>query len=326
MAPAVSVVVTTYNQETFIAAAIESVLAQTFSDYEVIVVDDGSTDRTPQELARFEGRARIIRQPNQGIAGSRNTGIRQATGEFLAFLDGDDLWEHDKLERQVAAAREHPQSGLIVVDGVQFSGSEVRLPSLVTSPMRDRFACQDSVTLRCYPDIVARNPISTTSQIMIPRSVFDTVGLSNPAFAVCSDWDLYIRIAARYELTFLSQKLTKWRYLETSASGPAHVRQLRWGMDGIEVLKKHLRQSSGVHRPLLRQQLHRTIVGTAYAAYRHGRDEDRALGRRYLLHLVLHNPTLPAPLYMLIALHLPHGFVRVLNQRIRPLPGFPEHS
>ncbi len=103
--PSVSVVVTTYNQARYIAETIESVLAQTHAPREIIVVDDGSTDETPSITARFGDRITCIRQKNQGIAGSRNAGIRRASGELIAFLDGDDLWEPGKLAAQVDLAR-----------------------------------------------------------------------------------------------------------------------------------------------------------------------------------------------------------------------------
>ena len=118
--PRVSVVVTTYNQRAYIAAAIESALGQTFSDREVVVVDDGSTDGTDAIVVSFGDRVRLIRQENQGIAGARNTGVLNARGELVAFLDGDDLWEPDKLAFQVETAERYPQAGLVAVDGVLF--------------------------------------------------------------------------------------------------------------------------------------------------------------------------------------------------------------
>src|SRR5258705_8394034 len=124
MAPLVSVVVTTYNHAPYILAALQSVLDQTWRDYELLVVDDGSTDGTLDQISRCRGPISLIAQKGRGVAGSRNTGIRQARGELLAFLDGDDLWEPDKLAHQVAAAQEHPDAGLTAVNGVQFSGGD----------------------------------------------------------------------------------------------------------------------------------------------------------------------------------------------------------
>ncbi len=324
MSPTVSVVVTTYNHEAFIGPALDSVLAQTFTDFELIVVDDGSTDGTARRLEQYRDRARIIRQENQGIAGSRNAGIREASGELLAFLDGDDLWEPDKLECQVAAAREHPESGLIVVDGVQFVGSRIRNKSLLAPPYANLLRRVGTLTQNCYAQIVRRNLISTTSQVMIPRAVFKTVDLSDPAFPVCSDWDLYIRIAERFPVTFLSRKLVRWRYLETSASGPEHLRQIRWGMDDIEVLKKQLSRTAPAFQNLVRAQIRRRILATAYSAYYFGLHTDRPLARRYLMQLVKRNPTSGAPVILLAGLHLPRGPLRLLKRSLGKVVRLPE--
>ena len=118
MTPLVTAVVTTYNQGPYIGAALGSVLAQTHRPLEIIVVDDGSTDDTPERVDRSRDRVVYLRQPNQGVAAARNTGVRQATGELIAFLDGDDLWEPEKLELQINAAVRHPESGLIVANGI----------------------------------------------------------------------------------------------------------------------------------------------------------------------------------------------------------------
>src|SRR5262245_28939015 len=120
MRPIVSVIVTTYNQARYLRETLQSAIAQDFADREIIVVDDGSTYNTPSLMGEFGNHVVYLWQKNQGVAGSRNTGIRRARGEFLAFLDGDDLWDPHKLSRQVRAARDNPLSGLIVADGVQF--------------------------------------------------------------------------------------------------------------------------------------------------------------------------------------------------------------
>ena len=120
MHPRVSVVITTYNQAPYIRQAVDSALGQTFRSRDILVVDDGSTDDTQAALAPYRDRINYIRQGNRGVAGSRNTGVRHARGELLAFLDGDDLWDPAKLEIQVAAADSAPLSGLIAVNGVEF--------------------------------------------------------------------------------------------------------------------------------------------------------------------------------------------------------------
>ena len=315
----VSVIITTYNHEAFIADAVQSVLSQSYADYELIVVDDGSADGTLEQLSRFGETIRLIRQPNQGVAASRNTGIQHARGELLAFLDGDDVWEPDKLEWQVAAAAAHPASGLIAVDGVQFSGPAVLHQSLLAPWVSGLLSDRRSVTLRCYEQLLRQNPIWTTSQIMVPRHVFDVVGLSDSTFPLSSDWDLYIRIAARYEMTFVGRRLTRWRYLHTSASGPQELRGLRWAADDIAILRKHLRCALPAYRRLIRGALRREILTAASTAYYRGLESDRTMARRYLLALLRNNlPSLiPAP--FLVGLYSPRLVTRFVGKTLRRL-------
>src|SRR5690349_9691286 len=99
-----SVVIPSFNYGRFLRETVESVLAQTYSPVEIIVVDDGSTDDTKERLARFEGRIRYIHKANAGLSAARNTGIKHARGDWIAFLDADDLWHRQKLEVQLRAA------------------------------------------------------------------------------------------------------------------------------------------------------------------------------------------------------------------------------
>ncbi len=107
-------VIPTYNRAEMVVEAVQCVLAQTHSNTEIIVVDDGGTDDTPQRLAEFGPRVLYLRQANQGVAAARNAGIRRASGEFVAFLDSDDLWHQRKLEIQMDYLRRHPEVGIVV--------------------------------------------------------------------------------------------------------------------------------------------------------------------------------------------------------------------
>jgi hypothetical protein len=313
----VSVIITAYNHEAFIAEAVQSVLNQSYADYEVIVVDDGSVDGTLEQISRFGETIQLFRQPNQGVAAARNTGIQHARGELLAFLDGDDVWERDKLECQVAAAAAHPASGLIAVDGVQFSGRGVLQESLLARWLGGLLSGGNSVTLRCYEQLLRENLIATTSQVMVPRHVFDAIGLSDTALPVSSDRDLYIRIAAHYEMTFVGQRLTRWRYLHTSASGPEELRGLRWAPDDIAILRKHLRCAPPTYRPLIRGLLRRDILAAASTAYYRGLESDRPMARRYLLALLRNNLPSLIPALFLGGLYSPRFVSRMVGKTLQ---------
>jgi glycosyltransferase involved in cell wall biosynthesis len=317
MPPLVSVIVTAYNHDRYIADTIQSVLDQTYRDYEVIVVDDGSTDGTAERVAAFADRVRYLRQENQGVAGSRNTGIREARGQLLTFLDGDDLWEPEKLAHHVAAAGDHPRSGVIVVDGVQFSGATILHESLFPPGVTALLGGAESVTLSCYERLLRGNLIASTSQILIPRAVLDDVGLSDPRLPVSSDWDLYIRIAASYEITFLRKRLVRWRYLATSASGPEHLRPLRWAVDHIAILKKHRRSAPSQYQAVIRTLLREKTAETADQTYWYGRQSDPAWARRHLLTLLRQHPFSPVLVAFLLASYLPRPLVRLVGRTLR---------
>lgn len=316
--PTVSVVVTAFNHEQYIGGAVRSVLAQTYRDYEIVVVDDGSTDATADRVRAFGPDVRLVRQANQGVAGARNTGILHARGRLLAFLDGDDLWEPDKLARQVAAAEQHPASGLIAVGGWEHGNPAGLTNTLFALPLEALLAGKESLTLRCYEMFLRQNLICTTSQVMIPREVLHDVGLSDMAFPVSSDWDLYLRIASRYEVTFVSARLAVWRYLESSASGPQIVRHLRWAEDDIVILKKHLRSGQAARRALIQGLIRTKLLASANTAYYFGKGGARPVARRHLLRLLRRRPaSFGTIFFFLVGLHSPELVTRFLGHLLR---------
>jgi glycosyltransferase involved in cell wall biosynthesis len=322
--PAISVVITTYNQAPYIAASIGSVLDQTYRDFEIIVVDDGSTDHTETEVRPFGASLKYIRQRNRGVAAARNAGIRVASGQMLAFLDGDDLWAPGKLAQQMAAVAACPSSGLIVADGVEFAPEGVIGESLLNPSIVRLFEGQDQVTLRCYCDLLHQNLISTTSQVMVPRAVIERVGVSDERFNVSSDWDLYLRIAAEFEVTFLKAKLVSYRYLSTSASGPRPLRSFRWGLDEIRVLRKHARIASPGMREVVNRELARRTRAIAEEAYYYGIQADRQWARRYLWRVFTRNPTSLAAAAYLVGACTPRALIARFGRLLRRIIGLGE--
>lgn len=315
----VSVVVTTYNQEAYIGATLESVLNQTYRPMEVIVVDDGSSDGTPGVIAAFGKEIIAIRQDNQGVAGSRNTGIRRATGAYIAFMDGDDLWEPDKLMVQVDAARNHPESGLIVVDGVQFEGDRVTTGTLLFAPWCSELEEGKTVTTNLYRRLLKEPFISTTSQVMVPREVFGRVGLSDPRFRGASDYDLYIRIARHYPVTIVKQPLTRWRYLRGSVSGPGTLRGYRYLPEDIAILNRNLRRAEQHVRPFIRGIIGDKLRSSLPGIYYYGLEEDRRFSSRILWQLVRENPFPPMPFCYLAGLWCPEFLRRWCGPAVRRL-------
>ena len=320
MNPRVSVVVTTYNQAPYIESALASVLGQTYAPYEVIVVDDGSTDDTWARIAGFRDRITYVRQRNGGIASSRNTGILRARGELIAFLDGDDLWEPRKLEIQVDEAMKNPRSGLIVADGVQFDDGGITARTLFFGPGRKEMPGEGAAATRSCYRLLLRGPfISTTSQVMVPARVFRAVGLSNGRFTRANDYDLYIRIAARFDVTLIGTRLTRWRLIPTSASGPKELRFFRYLPEDIAVLKGHESSSAGNDRALIRETVREKLFQGAEMLYYHGRNTDRIAATTGLFRLLTLGPFSMTVAARLLGLWCPQSLVTRLKKPLRAL-------
>lgn len=189
----VSVIMPTYNSEAFLGEAIASVVAQTYPHWELIVIDDGSTDGTAavvSEFAALEPRARVIRQENAGPAAARNRGIASARGRWVAFLDADDLWREDKLALQVA--RIAGRHDVVVYSQSQqiYSFADEQVPSRIISyedcPTRVEFL-RKLLTDEMKPAI--------TCSVLLERQLLDRVGCFDEALANAEDWDLWIRLA-----------------------------------------------------------------------------------------------------------------------------------
>jgi glycosyltransferase involved in cell wall biosynthesis len=186
MLPLVSVIITSYNQARFLSDAIESVLTQTYSQFEIVVVDDGSTDNAWEVVARYPA-VRYIRQDNQGLSAARNTGLRESNGAYLVFLDADDRLLPIALETGVNCLRAHPQCGFV-------SGHHSFISSDGSLMRRRQPRC---VERNHYQALLRRNYIGMHATVMYRRAIFESVGQFNTSLQACEDYDLYLRIAAR---------------------------------------------------------------------------------------------------------------------------------
>jgi glycosyltransferase involved in cell wall biosynthesis len=173
--PLVSAILTAYNGEAFLAESIASAVDQSYRPIEIIVVDDGSTDDTA-EIARSFDVVRYIYQTNQGVAAAMNRGVNAAEGEFLAFLDMDDLWAPNKLELQVGYLLEHPEIDYVLAETRNFLEAGVQLPS----PMTKDLLLTDAAIL---------NP----GTLVARKAVFHAVGMFDSSYARAADLDWFIR-------------------------------------------------------------------------------------------------------------------------------------
>ena len=199
----VSVIIRTYNRAYIIAEAIESALKQTYDDYEVLVVDDGSTDDTPGIVKGFhDSRLRYVRhEKNLGVGAACNTGVAQAKGELIAFLDSDDLWKPEKLERQVACMVRHPEVDAVFSD-VEVLDDAATIPSLIALMnsfpkllAKDRKQQEYVFSSRqLYLCLLEEVPIKPTV-LLIKREMFEKVGLFDLTALGCEDWEFLLRLA-----------------------------------------------------------------------------------------------------------------------------------
>ena len=193
--PVVSVVIPSYNYGRFVAEAIESVQRQTFSDWECIVVDDGSTDETDavvSEIAHLDSRVRLVQQPNRGLSAARNAGIETSSGRFIQFLDADDRIETRKLELQVAYLEQHPHVDIIYGNVVYLSDTRgVGMTGSGTEWMHPLHGRGNAVLL----SLVESNAL-VVNAALIRSKLADRVGGFNESLPAVEDWDYWLRAAA----------------------------------------------------------------------------------------------------------------------------------
>ncbi|RLB02021.1 MAG: glycosyltransferase family 2 protein [Deltaproteobacteria bacterium] len=228
--PWVSIIIPTYNRRDFLREAIRSVLEQSFRDFELIVVDDGSDDGTREMIQReFPGLLTYLYQENQGVSRARNRGLELAQGEFVAFLDSDDLWLPRKLERQMAFMQSQPKAQICYTDEIWIRRG-VRV-----NPKKKHAKYSGWIYPRCLPLCI----ISPSSALM-RRGLLEEVGGFDEELPVCEDYDLWLRISARHPIHFLPEKLIVKR--------GGHQDQLsrRWGNDiwRVKALLKMLKDPS----------------------------------------------------------------------------------
>jgi glycosyltransferase involved in cell wall biosynthesis len=315
-APFVSVVVPAWNAEGFLAETVESVLGQTWQRREVIVVDDGSTDRTADVVARFGRRVRFLRQENRGGGAARNAGCRLAQGDHVVFLDHDDLLERDALARQLEVAARHPASGLVAADGVRFEGDEVvghgllhgRLAALADASPGGEW------TGDAYRALLRGNALSTPGQALVPRRVIEEVGPLSERRDEPFDYEYWLRIALRRPVTVHRARAVRWRYRPSGRSGPGELRRLTWALMDLPVLERHLTLAPPSARRAVRAAL-RKRARRARLAWVHGRRHGMAGARGLLRRLARAAPLSPWPRLWWLATWAPGFFVEPLAAR-----------
>lgn len=199
----VSVIIPAHNSEKYIRETVESALNQTYPDMEIIVADDGSTDGTFEAIKDFIDCSRIKylrHKTNQGPAATRNTSIKASTGHYIAFLDSDDIWNSDKIERQVNFFKKNPGTGVCYCNGTYLHNTERLYP-------------QDEL-LVSYPnyfELLLNNVIVWPSSVLFERMIIDETGLMDERFRYAEDIDFFLQINQKFSFTYLPECLLRRR-------------------------------------------------------------------------------------------------------------------
>lgn len=300
-APSVSVVIAAYNAADFIGETLESVLAQTYPDYEIIVVDDGSMDRTADVLEQFGEAVQYIHQENRGQPAARNVGIRAARGRYIAFVDADDLWMPEKLERQMGLVeKENP--AWVYADMIAFE----------SKTGRTAFRAGEGNTLHegnIFRPLLLGNFIA--SQPLVRRDVFDDVGYFNedPATHNGEDWEMWLRIAAEYPVACVHEPLACYRLHPASMTGSMDLEEaLRSRLTIVErAADRHSDKSAGL-KSIARARLYTNIGRKALDR------EERPAARRWLVQAIRNEPANRLAWILFLAAFVPRPILRVLGR------------
>ena len=214
--PKVSVLIPAYNAMNYLPETVDSVLAQTFTDFEIIIVNDGSKDDIEAwHSSLTDPRIKLFSQSNQGKSVAVNKGISLSQGKYIAFLDAYDLWEVSKLEKQVCCLDSHPEVGLVYT-WTAYIDETGKPTGRVLAPNSE-----GSV----WKSLIVQNFLACGSNPMVRRFCFDVVGVFSPELPPAEDWDMWLRIASHYRFAVLKQPLVCYRKHAANISSKLHLMQ-----------------------------------------------------------------------------------------------------
>lgn len=252
MSALVSVVIPNYNYAKYVREAVGSVLAQTYSPLEVIVVDDGSTDESESVLAEFGDAIKLVRQKNQGVSAARNNGIAESSGEYVAFLDADDVWMPEKIARQIELFENDSALGLthVGVEDIDAEGNVLatNLDGLSGEVAADLLLLERAVIL------------GGGSGLMVRRDLLAEIGGFDTRLSTSADWDLFYQSARRRPVGFLPEVLLKYRVHGANMHGniPRMEREMLLGFE------KAFATDTDVDRRHAYGNLHRVLAGSYF--------------------------------------------------------------
>ena len=211
----ISVVIPTYNRIELLKRSIDSVINQTIKPSEIIIVDDGSNDGTEAMVKKKYDSLKLIKQKNKGASAARNSGIKASSGEWICFLDSDDEWKNDKLEKQIMAVANNS-------DYKFFHSNEIWIKNGKRINQKKKHKKYGGYIFKKCLDMCRISP----SSVLIDKSIFEEIGFFNENLVVCEDYELWLRICDKYEVFFIDEPLI-FKY-------GGHQGQLSYSIDSIE--------------------------------------------------------------------------------------------
>lgn len=306
MDPMVSIVIPTYNTGEYIQYTLESVFKQTYEDFEVIVVDDGSTDDTKEVLQVYMERIRYIYQENSGRSEARNTGIKAAKGKYVAFLDSDDLWTPGKLETQIDILEKNHDIDFLFGDKQRFSNDgRIIIHSMFKEKGYDEIFFGDSLYVRDAYKKLLDEPFIPTGTVIMKRDCFDEAGLFDKDI-YAEDWDFWLRVALFKNMAYANEL---WE-LERDRPGSGSKNLKAVYESNIKTIEKHEREYKDFLSNLdidLKNKLHENYKNFGYFLMKN----EKLLSREYFKKSLSRRFNLRVMVYFLIT-YLPTPLIRAI--------------
>ncbi len=257
----VSVVIPTFNRKDFVLEAIDSVVNQTVKPFEIIVVDDGSTDGTGDLIKKKYPDVVYIYQENRGVSAARNTGIKIAKGDYIALLDSDDLWKKKKLEKHMNFIKQNPQFRVSQTDEVWIRNGKF------VNPMKKHKKYGGFIFPQCLPLCIV-----SPSAVIIERGVFDDYGLFDETMPACEDYDMWLRVSAFEPIGLLEEKLIVKRGGHNDQLSKAFIGMDRFRVYALEKIINNSKLKNEYRILAIRELLKKCeILVKGYS--RHGKSE-----------------------------------------------------
>lgn len=298
--PLISIVIPTYNAAKTIERTLKSVLAQTYSNFEVLIINDGSKDETLEIISRIQDpRIQVFSYVNKGLSASRNRGITRANGKYITLLDADDMWTADKLEAQLNALQKNPKAAL-AYSWTDYIDEQDQLLHR---------GCYVKANGNIYSKLLIANFLESGSNPLICKWALDEVGEFDCSLSNGADWDMWLRLAARYPFVCVAAPQVLYRVSEKSVSA---------NVQGMEKCCLQIMERNFANAPVELQHLKHQSLGNLYLylAFRvvevSQSRQSSLLAIRYLGQAVKYDPSLPRRRHRLTLLALIKIFLSVL--------------